>query len=136
MWCTISYGTIPDYSFISSGSKYLPHTYVQFETHTHTHIQKITQLEEVINCQKDELQFMRDQIKQLTDGEANADDNSGGLSLPANVSETGPLKRQLIKLQHATKVSLHISRNSCNIIHRVHPFFNHAVSSCYMYIHV
>ncbi|XP_064386914.1 uncharacterized protein LOC135335337 isoform X2 [Halichondria panicea] len=65
---------------------------------------KITQLEEVIDCQKDELQFTRDQIRQLTGGDTDSKDNSGGLSLPSNVSDTGPLKRQLIKLQHATKV--------------------------------
>ncbi len=84
-------------------------THLSTHTHTlthppHTHTQKITQLEEVIDCQKDELQFTRDQIRQLTGGDTDSKDNSGGLSLPSNVSDTGPLKRQLIKLQHATKV--------------------------------
>ena len=59
---------------------------------------------------------MRDQIKQLTDGEMDASkDSSGGLSLPGHVSETGPLKRQLINLQHAMKVGHTRDIIHCNL---------------------
>ncbi len=67
----------------------------------------------MIECQKDELQFTRDQIRQLTDGGSEDSGPGGGLSLPTNVSESGPLKRQLIKLQHSIKVSVFVFEGVC-----------------------
>ena len=69
---------------------------------------KATQLEEVIDQQKQEIEFLKDQINQLTSTgiiEEKGDSSLGQLSsLPANVSDSGPLKRQLIQLQRAMKV--------------------------------
>ena len=70
---------------------------------------KATQLEEVIDQQKQEIEFLKDQINQLTSTgliEEKTETSVGQLtSLPATVSESGPLKRQLIQLQRAMKVS-------------------------------
>ena len=74
----------------------------------HTHSQKTNQLEEVIDNQKQEIEFLKEQVNKLTstglpEGQA---ERSGGdlLSLPSGVSDSGPLKRQLIKMEHAMKV--------------------------------
>jgi hypothetical protein len=69
---------------------------------------KATQLEEVIDQQKQEIEFLKDQINQLTGTgiiEEKGDSSLGQLSsLPASVSDSGPLKRQVIQLQRAMKV--------------------------------
>ena len=72
---------------------------------------KATQLEEVIDQQKQEIEFLKDQINQLTSTgiiEEKTESSVGQLSsLPASVSDSGPLKRQLIQLQRAMKVRAH-----------------------------
>ena len=92
--------------------------HIHTHTHTHTFTQgaagyleavKATQLEEVIDQQKQEIEFLKDQINQLTSTgiiEEKGDTPSLGQlsSLPASVSDSGPLKRQLIQLQRAMKV--------------------------------
>lgn len=75
---------------------------------------KATQLEEVIDQQKQEIEFLKDQINQLTSTgiiEEKGDSSVGQLSslpanasLPASVSDNGPLKRQVIQLQRTMKV--------------------------------
>ena len=95
------------------------HSYTHTHTHTHTHTRsqgaagyleavKATQLEEVIDQQKQEIEFLKDQINQLTGTgiiEEKGDSSLGQLSsLPTSVSDSGPLKRQVIQLQRAMKV--------------------------------
>ena len=100
----------------------ITHTHSHSYIHTHTHTQlthtqgaagyleavKATQLEEVIDQQKQEIEFLKDQINQLTGTgitEEKGDSSLGQLSsLPTNVSDSGPLKRQVIQLQRAMKV--------------------------------
>ncbi len=51
---------------------------------------------------------MRGQINSLTSGEdevGGVSNSGGGLSLPTNVTEHGPLRRQLIKMQKTMAVS-------------------------------
>ena len=71
---------------------------------------KATQLEEVIDQQKQEIEFLKDQINQLTGTgiiEEKGDSSLGQLSsLPTSVSDSGPLKRQVIQLQRAMKVGV------------------------------
>ena len=73
--------------------------------------QKTTQLEEVIEQQKQEVDFLKAQIQNLTSSSLSEEDKSSGQSsLPSvgSMSDTGPLKRQLIKLQHAMKVCVSV----------------------------
>lgn len=81
-------------------------------------LQKTTQLEEVIDQQKQELDFLRGQVNTLTttpvpptlaeeDKSQSGDSAVGSISQSAvvgAVGSPGTLRRQLIKMQHALKV--------------------------------
>lgn len=67
--------------------------------------QKTTQLEEFIDQQKLEIDQLRGQINNLTSEEDMSMSGGGGMSLPTGVTESGPLRRQLIKMQQTMAVS-------------------------------
>lgn len=72
--------------------------------------QKTTQLEEFIEHQKREIDLLRSQNDSLTTmGEEEASASAGGqggpMSLQASVTESGPLRKQLIKMQQTMMVS-------------------------------
>ena len=56
-----------------------------------------------------EIDQLHSQINSLTspggDDEAPGEGGGGGLSLPTNVSESGPLKRQMLKMQQMMTVN-------------------------------
>lgn len=83
-------------------------------------LQKTTQLEEVIEQQKQELDFLRSQVNMLTTtpvppahtgGVQSEELQSGGGSTGdggGDAGSPGTLRRQLIKMQHSLKVDMYI----------------------------
>lgn len=76
-----------------------------------SHNQKTTQLEEVIDTQKQDIEFLKTQIQSLTNSSAPSEEDrstsevSLGLGSSFNSTiESGPLKQQLVKLRNALRV--------------------------------